>query len=226
MATEKQTAANRVNAQKSTGPRTPEGKARSSQNALQSGVDAESEIIRGESPEKLQALIAQYTQQYCPATPAELFQVDIMIRCDWLAIRFGKAEAQLWESGMKAAIQCTEKDQVGRGFYHRDAVFARLGRRVDATRRAYTAALRELERLQSDRLASEAAQAAEQAAQAEEAAAEAIETEAPSGELGSNLTGAPQPAAARDSISPTPKFGPESASAPFGARSEAPPRRA
>ena len=45
MATEKQIAANRRNAAKSTGPRSPEGKARSSMNALKSGVDAEAEII-------------------------------------------------------------------------------------------------------------------------------------------------------------------------------------
>ena len=47
MATEKQIEANRRNAAKSTGPRSPEGKARSSMNALKSGVDAEAEIIPG-----------------------------------------------------------------------------------------------------------------------------------------------------------------------------------
>ena len=41
MATPAQIAANRQNAGKSTGPRTPEGKAVSSQNAFQSGLDAD-----------------------------------------------------------------------------------------------------------------------------------------------------------------------------------------
>jgi hypothetical protein len=44
MATEKQRAANRRNAQKSTGPRSVEGKAVSSQNALKSSIDAKSQV--------------------------------------------------------------------------------------------------------------------------------------------------------------------------------------
>jgi hypothetical protein len=53
MASQKQTEANRLNAQKSTGPRGapsgPEGKAASSMNALKSGIDAKSQIIRAAS---------------------------------------------------------------------------------------------------------------------------------------------------------------------------------
>ena len=51
MPSERQLAANRLNAQKSTGPRTLEGKARASQNAFKTGVHAESQIIRGETAE-------------------------------------------------------------------------------------------------------------------------------------------------------------------------------
>jgi len=56
MPTEAQINANRLNAQKSTGPVTPEGKARSSLNALKSGIDAWSHIIPGEDPAELEAL--------------------------------------------------------------------------------------------------------------------------------------------------------------------------
>ena len=42
MASQKQLAANRLNAQKSTGPRSVEGKAHSSMNALKTGIDAAS----------------------------------------------------------------------------------------------------------------------------------------------------------------------------------------
>ena len=50
MASQKQTEANRLNAQKSTGPRSVEGKAASRMNALKSGIDARSNFIRGEDP--------------------------------------------------------------------------------------------------------------------------------------------------------------------------------
>src|SRR5581483_6015180 len=53
MATVKQIAANRANARKSTGPRTPEAKAAASRNALKTGIYAPGSIIRHESAEML-----------------------------------------------------------------------------------------------------------------------------------------------------------------------------
>ena len=50
MATIQQIEANRLNAQKSTGPRSVEGKAVSCFNATKTGIDAKSQIIRGEDP--------------------------------------------------------------------------------------------------------------------------------------------------------------------------------
>src|ERR1039457_3606660 len=55
MATPKQNDANRQNAQKSTGPRSPEGKAASRFNALKSGIDAQAQVIPGEHPDQLEA---------------------------------------------------------------------------------------------------------------------------------------------------------------------------
>jgi hypothetical protein len=47
-ATEAQIHANRANAQKSTGPRTPAGKAVVAQNAVKHGLSARLDVIRGE----------------------------------------------------------------------------------------------------------------------------------------------------------------------------------
>ena len=58
MATQRQIEANRRNAQKCTGPRTPEGKARSSRNALKTGIDAKSAVLPSESAAKLDELTA------------------------------------------------------------------------------------------------------------------------------------------------------------------------
>lgn len=49
MASEKQIAANRINAQKCTGPTSIEGKAASSQNALKTGLHAKSDVIATEN---------------------------------------------------------------------------------------------------------------------------------------------------------------------------------
>ena len=71
MATLKQLEANRLNARKSTGPRTAEGKTRSSQNALKSGIDAQAQIIHGESVDNLKSLTAEYYHRFHPTTPEQ-----------------------------------------------------------------------------------------------------------------------------------------------------------
>src|SRR5437899_11775695 len=96
MSTEAQINANRLNAQKSTGPATPEGKARSALNALKSGIDAWSTIICGEDPAELETLTEQFLQHYRPADPVQLSLVDTLISTEWIQRRLRRIEAQLW----------------------------------------------------------------------------------------------------------------------------------
>ena len=70
MPTDSQIQANRRNAKKSTGPRSAEGKAASSQNALKTGIDAKSPVIRGEDHATLEALATRYHERFQPATPS------------------------------------------------------------------------------------------------------------------------------------------------------------
>jgi len=69
MASIRQIEANRLNAKKSTGPRTTEGKSRSRMNALKSGIDAQAETIPTEDPAALQALAAEYLERFYPTPP-------------------------------------------------------------------------------------------------------------------------------------------------------------
>jgi hypothetical protein len=64
MTTEKQNEANRINAQKSTGPRTDEGKQRSSQNALKHGLLAKRSVIPGEDPAEFDALVTWFENTF------------------------------------------------------------------------------------------------------------------------------------------------------------------
>jgi len=144
MATQKQIAANRRNSQKSTGPCSDEGKARSAMNALQSGIDARSLIIRGESKAALDQLTAEYLDRFQPAAPEERALVDTLIDCEWILRRLRAVEAQLWENALHI-FDIT----LGLVFKENCDVFARLQRRIDSTQRHYHTALRELRRLQS-----------------------------------------------------------------------------
>ena len=63
MATPAQITANRANAQKSTGPRSAEGKSASRFNALKHGIDAASIVIPGEDPAEYEALVAATTTE-------------------------------------------------------------------------------------------------------------------------------------------------------------------
>ena len=96
MATAAQINANRANAQKSTGPRSVEGKSASRFNALKHGIDAASIVIPGEDPADYDSLVAQYLHEYRPQSASESFHVDTMIRADWQKRRLETVEADLF----------------------------------------------------------------------------------------------------------------------------------
>jgi hypothetical protein len=156
MSSRKQTQANRLNAQKSTGPRSVEGKAASRMNALKTGIDAESLVVPGESADDLALLTAEYLESCRPATPLERVQVDILIRADWQLRRLARAEAQLWQDADNDLTERARAFPLGNAYRDYSNVFTRLQRRIDATERSYRLALRELKQLQADRPAAPA----------------------------------------------------------------------
>ena len=146
MATKKQIEANRLNARKSTGPRSAEGKARCSMNALQSGIDAKSQVIRGEYEADLEALKSQYHDRFLPTTPEQRMLVDTLIDSEWLLRRFRICEAHLWDEGSQQTHNLT----LAPAFRQNAECFSRLQRRIDMAHRNYRNALQELQRLQSE----------------------------------------------------------------------------
>ncbi len=98
MATPAQIAANRANAQKSTGPRSVEGKSASRFNALKHGIDAASIVIPGEDPADYHSLAADYRDEFQPQSPSESFHVETMLRADWQKRRLQRVEADLYRT--------------------------------------------------------------------------------------------------------------------------------
>jgi len=94
---EKQLAARRSNARKSTGPRTPEGKARSSQNARKHGFFTQTALLFYESPEDFVALRDAYIDEYCPQTPTEWHCVMEMANAQFRLRRVRGLEADLFQ---------------------------------------------------------------------------------------------------------------------------------
>ena len=145
MASQKQLAANRLNAQKSTGPSSAEGKARSSMNALKTGIDAKTQLIRGETFTALEEVTGEYHGRFRPTTPEQRMLVDTLIDCEWLLRRFRAIETQLWER-----VVDIYDITLGHIFTEHTDEFTRLQRRIDSTQRHYHNALNQLRRLQAE----------------------------------------------------------------------------
>jgi hypothetical protein len=90
-----QLAANTANAQHSTGPRTPEGKTRSSQNASKHGLTAREVIIApGEQPE-FDHLLAQYQADVKPQGAIQQTLFNQLVAAAWNLRRIGRMESEL-----------------------------------------------------------------------------------------------------------------------------------
>jgi hypothetical protein len=141
MPTAKQTAANRMNSQKSTGPRTAEGKAASRYNAVKHGIFATTQIMFDESAEDLAELAAEYHEHHNPADPEQRFLVDTLVSNEWRLRRLRRVEAELWGTAANAAPASSSS---GDAFATAAPTFERLQRVVNACERAYHRALKQL----------------------------------------------------------------------------------
>jgi hypothetical protein len=87
MATERQIQANRANALKSTGPKTPEGKNNSSKNAAIPALISSTIVLKGESIRRYNDLAAALILQFQPRNSAEVFLVQTMAAARWRLLR-------------------------------------------------------------------------------------------------------------------------------------------
>ena len=101
MATDAQIQANRENAKKSTGPRTPEGKARVSKNALKHGLLAQDSVIPGEDPAEFDRHLTTYQDTYLPRNCVEKEIVRQIADSAWRMRRLSRIEATVMTAGIE-----------------------------------------------------------------------------------------------------------------------------
>jgi len=93
MATQKQIKANHQNAQKSTGPKTDEGKAAVSQNAVKHGLFAES-VIKGENEADYEAFHHRMVAEIKPVGPMEILLTERIVSLWWRLERAERIQNQ------------------------------------------------------------------------------------------------------------------------------------
>ena len=106
MASERQIAANRVNATASTGPRSADGKALVSRNAVTHGLTAYGGFLAGESPEEFIEMRARVLDELAPESPIESELADRIVSILWRLRRI-----PAFEVAILAWVQARERSQ-------------------------------------------------------------------------------------------------------------------
>jgi hypothetical protein len=148
MATSKQIAANRRNAQESTGPKTAEGLEIVSRNALTHGLTAARAVVLPEEQEEFDRFAAALRDEWDPQSPLEHLYLDRMIQCAWRLKRTTPIETGvLLALVQQVAVTPVQNDPatLGRAYIKGNVVFASLSRHERHIERSLREAQHELE---------------------------------------------------------------------------------
>ena len=116
MASEKQDRANRQNAQKSTGPKTPQGKAAVRLNATKHGLLSKEALLPGEDESTFLELAERLRAELRPEGELEALLVGRIVSAHWRLGRLGRVEAGVfahtsstasWPSGPDERLMIT-----------------------------------------------------------------------------------------------------------------------
>jgi hypothetical protein len=164
MATEKQIAANRENAKKSTGPRTPEGKSKTRLNAKRDGITGQVITLSAEDLAVFEQLKSGMIAEFNPQTLCErqlasaiawdtwrlnhlravemnLYAIgsqaaEIKIECDNPELRAALADAATWErQSQKFALMSIYEQRLSRNVHNNMAALTELQREREAKRK-------------------------------------------------------------------------------------------
>jgi hypothetical protein len=157
MATEKQFEANRQNAQKSTGPKTPEGRAAVRLNGVTHGLTAATIVLKGESEADFTNLLASLEAEHDPVTPTEEALVVQLAMATWRLRRAYHAEAGFYTYKMKdladlnQSLNLDNAGRLGRAADWGSKTLDMFNRQEARLERSFYRALHELQRLHKER---------------------------------------------------------------------------
>jgi hypothetical protein len=124
MATEAQTSANRLNAQKSTGPRTAEGKAAVALNAVKHGLRAQAVVLPGEEPDEYEQYRRRILEDLQPQDFQEMERAERIVGLAWQLRRAGRYHSAVFDAlyEQQAAQMAAQEGETGPG----DRVLGRM----------------------------------------------------------------------------------------------------
>jgi hypothetical protein len=160
---ERRVAANRANAQLSTGPRTEAGKAKSSLNAVKTGLTGRTVLLPSEDVKQYQAHVRDFQEELQPVGALETVVVQSLADTQWRLNRIPSLESGILALGRKRCdpdLFAEEKDPQVREVLLQAHVFnteaqplKNLYLQESRLRRQYANDIKELERLRAERAA-------------------------------------------------------------------------
>jgi hypothetical protein len=142
-------AINRANSQHSTGPRTPEGKARSSRNATCHGLSSRTAVLASEDPAAYQLHCRQFFDEYRPATPTETHLTQELADTAWRLNRIPALEADLLD---RATNPPNDEARIAFDIVDLHNALAKLGLYSHRLSRQFQKTLQQLREIQADRM--------------------------------------------------------------------------
>ena len=145
MSSKRKSAANRRNAQHSTGPKTPEGKAASAQNAATHGLSSSFTVLPHEDHDAYAQLLETLQKEHAPATDHEKFLVTQMAESRFRLDRTNRFEAIAYDQLLGECDKTNPDHVIVVKLTNRTAnIFDLLQRYRTAAERSYYKAHREL----------------------------------------------------------------------------------
>ncbi len=150
MSTPAQALANQNNAQFSTGPQTPEGKAAASRNAATHGLSNSAfTLLPTEDLEAFHDEQECYYERFNPQDHHEVFLIHLAVQSTWKLARLNRIQAHLFKIAINPEIAIsTPEAAIALGMYKSNPnAFITLERYAAAAQRTYFKAIREMEKI-------------------------------------------------------------------------------